>query len=316
MPNVFITNICNLRCRYCFAKGMLGAANPEEMTMDEVMKVADFVKRSDGPASVLLPSVISLLGGEPTLHSQFPRIVDSLIEQGLIIKLFSNGTFPRERADYLAKLPEGKVNIILNINKRDTYTPTQWENVVYNLTHLNKMITLGFTIFQTDFDYQTVLQYITRFDLKRDIRLGISMPIVNATNAFVTYPEYKVAAKRILQFAEESFEQNVTIGFDCGFILCMFSRKELGRLKQRNVRLNFVCDGAIDIGKNGRTWRCFPLYSIHNTDYTRFDSVNALKDHYNALLPVKGKGISGACGRCRHYRQRNCSGGCYGYEYR
>ena len=316
MPNVFITNTCNLRCGYCFAKGMLGSARHEEMSMEEIRSVADFIKRSDAPQGGMSPSVISILGGEPTLHSGFREIMDYLISGGFVIKLFSNGTFSRRTTDYLEKLPVEAVNIILNINKREGYTLPQWENVNHNLKRLNRIITLGFTIYQTDFDYETVLGYINRYDLKRDIRLGISMPIVGASNAFVAYPEFKLAAKRILKFAGRAFDDNISIGFDCGFILCMFTRRELGRLKLRNVRLNFTCDGAIDIGKNGRVWRCFPLYGIHNTEYGRFDSVTAIKDYYNDLLPVKEKGISGSCGRCRHYLRRNCSGGCYGYEFR
>lgn len=316
MPNIFITNTCNLRCGYCFAKGMLGAARHEEMPLEEIKKIADFVKRSDTPPNGIMPGVISLLGGEPTLHSGFTEIIDYLIGEGFVIKIFSNGTFPRKTADYLKKLPVEAVNIILNINKEEGYAPQQWKNVTYNLEHLNRIISLGFTIYQVDFDYETVIRYINRYDLKRDIRLGISMPIVGTSNAFVAYPDYKPIAKRILEFAEKSFEADITVGFDCGFILCMFSRKELGRLKLRNVHLNFTCDGAIDIGKNGRVWRCFPLYSVHNTDLDRVDSVKGIKDYYNALLPVKQKGISGSCARCEHYLWGNCSAGCYGYEFR
>jgi len=315
MPNVFITNTCNLRCKYCFAKGMLGgAANAEEMTLDEIKKIATFVKNPEGPSTKEMPGIISLLGGEPTLHSQFRQIIDYLLENNFVVKLFSNGTFNRETADFLAGLPAESVGIILNINKRENYSPTQWENIQRNLSHLNKIITLGLTIFEVNFDFETVLNYITTYGLRRDIRLGISMPIVGASNAFVTYEQTKLVAQRLLQFAERGFEEDITLGFDCGFTLCMFTRKELGRMKKLNVRLNFTCDGAIDIGKHGRVWRCFPLYSIHNTNIDKHESVVGIKDFYNDLLPVKVKGISGDCGRCKHYQRRNCSGGCYGYE--
>lgn len=315
MPNVFITNTCNLRCSYCFAKGMLGSAHAEEMTMEEIKRIANFIKRWDVPLNGNRPSFISILGGEPTLHSNFKKIIDYLLKNGFIINMFSNGTFSHEIADLLGKLPAESINIILNINKQENYSQEQWGNVKYNLKHLHNIIALGFTIFQSDFDYETVLQYIDHYNLKRDIRLGISMPIVNAFNAYVAYPQYKQIAKRILKFAKKSFDRNIVVGFDCGFILCMFSRRELGRLKLHNARLNFTCDGAIDIGKNGRVWRCFPLYSIHNTELGQFDSVTALRDYYNNLLPVKVKGISGSCGRCKHYIRHNCSGGCYGYEF-
>lgn len=316
MPNVFITNSCNLNCPYCFAKGMLGTARAEELSLREVKDIAAFVRRSDGPPGGAAPAVLSLLGGEPTLHSDFTGIMDYLLARKFVVKLFSNGTFPRDRAAYLAKLPEDKVNIILNINRRETYTPAQYARVRDNLKLLHRHISLGLTIDRPGFDYETVLGYVERYDLKRDIRLGISMPIVKASNTFMAFRDYKPAAARILRFAAAAFERNVRLGFDCGFILCMFTRRELGRLQLANVRLNFICDGAIDIGKGGRVWRCFPLHGIHNTDYRRFNSVTALRDHYNGLLPAKTRGISGACGRCPHYTRHNCSGGCYSYELR
>jgi len=294
---------------------MLGnVAHSEEMTMDEIKDIANFIKKSDGP-NPGPHHTISLLGGEPTLHSNFKEIINYLLKDGFMIKLFSNGTFPRETADFLATVPVEAIAIILNINKKESYSPTQWANLQHNLTNLNKIIALGFTIFQVDFDYETVLDYIRKFDLKRDIRLGISMPIVGASNAYVTYPQYKLVAKRILKFADDSFKSDISFGFDCGFLLCMFTKKELGHLKMRNVNLNFVCDGAIDIGKDGRVWRCFPLYSLHNSKLNQFNTIVDLKEHYNKLLPVKVKGVSGSCGKCTHYKRGNCSGGCYGYEF-
>ena len=316
MPNVFITNKCNLRCTYCFAKGMLGSTQVEEMSMEEVKSIAGFIKRQDVQLNDDRPRFISILGGEPTLHSNFKRIINYLLKSGFVITMFSNGTFSRDTSDFLGKLPTESINIILNINKRENYTKGKWGNIQYNLKNLHSIIALGFTIFETDFDYEMVLRNVNDFDLKRNIRLGISMPIVNASNAYVAYPEYKQIAKRILKFAKTSFKQNIVVGFDCGFVLCMFSRRELGRLKLYNTRLNFVCEGAIDIGKNERVWRCFPLHSIHNTKYGRFDNITALRDYYNDLLPVKVKGVSGSCGSCKHYIRHNCSGGCYGYEFR
>jgi radical SAM protein with 4Fe4S-binding SPASM domain len=76
-----------------------------------------------------------------------------------------------------------------------------------------------------------------------------------------------------------------------------------------------MCDGAIDIGRGGRVWRCFPLFQVNNTSIDKFKSVDEIKDFYNRVLPAKTKGISGRCGKCRNYLRRICSGGCYGYEF-
>lgn len=317
MPNVFITNTCNLRCSYCFAKGMLGgASHTEEMTLEEVADVSAFVKRSDAVDALGVPGMLSLLGGEPTRHSRFREIVQSLVADGVVIKMFTNGTFDPETAEFLAGLPAGAISLILNLNRPETYPKGQLERMHDNLRRLHAITALGLTIFRTDFDYDEVIRTIETYDLKRDIRLGIAMPIVGVKNAFVPHADYRAVAERILAFADAASARRIGIGFDCGFILCMFTREELGRLKLLGVRLNFTCDGAIDIGKGGAVWRCFPLYNLHPADYRSFDSIQGIKNHYAGVLPAKVKGITGACGECDHYRQGHCSAGCYAFEYR
>ncbi|MFH1369028.1 MAG: radical SAM protein [Elusimicrobiota bacterium] len=315
MPNVFITNICNLRCKYCFAKAMLGHSDVQEMTLDEIIPIADLIKKSEKPNDKN-KYVISILGGEPTLHSNFKGIIDYLIKDGFIIKLFTNGTFPAAIREYLKTLPSDAVNIILNINKRSSYKTAEWEYLTANLKELNGIVTLGFTIFEKNFNYGTIINYIKKYKLKTEVRLGISMPIVNADNKYVKYGECKAIAKRIVEFSRDAFAKDIILGFDCGFIICMFSRADLGKLQKNNVRINFLCDGAIDIGKNGRVWRCFPLHNIHNTSLSKFSSVLGIKDHYKSVLPKKEKGISGACGKCNYYGRNICSGGCYGFEFK
>lgn len=314
MANVFITNYCNLRCKYCFARGMLGDSHSNELTLEEVDKVKDIIGHShhiNEPER----NIISILGGEPTQHSNFIKIIDHLVNSGFIVKLFTNGTFTSEICDYMYKIPQGKINLIFNINKKEDHTSDNWKKIEYNLLKLHNIITLGLTIADINFDYQAIIEHVNKHKLKRDLRLGISMPIVNADNKYIRFKEYKQIGNRIVEFSEAALKENMTLGFDCGFVMCMFTRKQLGALQLNNVAMNFKCDGAIDIGKNGRVWRCFPLYSIHNTSLDKFNSITAIKDYYNNLLPKKDKGISGKCGICKYYSRNICSGGCYGYEF-
>ncbi len=314
MPNLFITNVCNLDCNYCFAKGMLGEKGVNEFSLDEIKTAASFV-RSSGKGENKKNNIISILGGEPTLHSKFRDIIDYLTGNGFIVKLFTNGTFPAAISDYLKSLKPGLLYIILNMNRRENYSDVKWNNLERNLRTLNSMITLGMTIYEKKFDYRTILQYIETYDLRKEIRLGISLPIVNGINEFVRFDDVREIGGRIVEFSGEAFKKGIIVGFDCGYVMCMFTRKELGILQSNNANLNFLCDGAIDIGKNGRVWRCFPLYSIYNTNIGKFDSVRSLKEYYNSALPAKVKGISGNCSDCDYFKRRICSGGCYGFEF-
>jgi len=77
---LFITNQCNLRCRGCFYKHKL---NQDEMSFIEYQvylnTYSQFIKK------------IILLGGEPTLHSELPRMVAYNQDCGFPTTIYTNG---------------------------------------------------------------------------------------------------------------------------------------------------------------------------------------------------------------------------------
>lgn len=102
--NVLITNRCNLNCPYCFFADELERndnTNKAEMSISDFEYVADFFVKSG-------VNEISLLGGEPTLHSQFKQVIDIAIDRNLKIVLKSNGLWGESVNEVLTKIPPGK----------------------------------------------------------------------------------------------------------------------------------------------------------------------------------------------------------------
>ena len=66
--NVALTYFCNQRCPYCFGDDAMSisrySAEARDMTLDNLMKVIEFAKKSN-------VRVFNMIGGEPTLHSRF-----------------------------------------------------------------------------------------------------------------------------------------------------------------------------------------------------------------------------------------------------
>ena len=58
--------------------------------------------------------VVSLLGGEPTLHSKFKEIVTLASNKGYVIKIFTNGTTASLRS--IHGISPHDIRIILNLN--------------------------------------------------------------------------------------------------------------------------------------------------------------------------------------------------------
>jgi radical SAM protein with 4Fe4S-binding SPASM domain len=83
-----VTLACNLRCGHCGSRA--GRARPDELTTDEAFAVADDLK-------TLGCQHVTLAGGEPTLRSDWPDLMERLVSQGVRVSMISNGvTWSRE----------------------------------------------------------------------------------------------------------------------------------------------------------------------------------------------------------------------------
>lgn len=78
---LFITNRCNLRCKGCFMAHKLG---PQEMSLD-VYKNYVLENLRLGIEKVIL------LGGEPTLHNDLPKMINFNNHHGLKTTIYTNG---------------------------------------------------------------------------------------------------------------------------------------------------------------------------------------------------------------------------------
>ena len=73
MPNIIITNYCNLKCPYCFASEMLNDPNKKNISESELKRILAWLEKSPPPS-------IGLIGGEPTLHPDFANILSIVNE--------------------------------------------------------------------------------------------------------------------------------------------------------------------------------------------------------------------------------------------
>ncbi|MCM8813061.1 MAG: anaerobic ribonucleoside-triphosphate reductase activating protein [Candidatus Omnitrophica bacterium] len=82
---VFYTSGCNFRCSFCHS-GELIRSGGEGISPRQIR---DFLKSQ---RDALDGVVIS--GGEPTMHAQLPRLLEQIKQEGLAVKLDTNGTNP------------------------------------------------------------------------------------------------------------------------------------------------------------------------------------------------------------------------------
>ena len=109
MPNIAVTNYCNLRCPYCFAEDFT-QQEKEEISDEQLTNILEFLSKDK-------ISRIGVIGGEPTLHSNFNHILDILElfsknNSNIPIVIFTNGI---ELKRYIERL-NNNITCLINLN--------------------------------------------------------------------------------------------------------------------------------------------------------------------------------------------------------
>lgn len=307
MPNILLTDFCNRSCPYCFAKQQVELGTEQKRWE---MPIAEY----DTILSYLRPGLdtVSLLGGEPTLHSDFMHLIRRACEQGFQIKLFSNGT-TKALLDLFDSPYRDQVRVILNLNAPEFYRADEWERINACCRAGAGKVSLSYNLYQVDFRWDFIRDAILEHNLAPRVRLGITQPISGAQNTFIQESEMAVINRRIVEMAEELAGSGIYLGFDCGFRQCGFTKEQLGTLAECGAQLMFSCRPILDIGPGLKVWRCFPLSTdvAEELVLTDFTSLQAMVDYFhNRWSEVQSRGNTPRCTSCLQYEIGTCHGGC------
>lgn len=96
--SLFVTNKCNLRCKYCFVvrddidKSVLSAEYTFEQVRDMIDEFYSMGTR-----------MVYMLGGEPLLHPEIGRMIDYITSKGIYLHVITNGTLIKKKLDEIKK---------------------------------------------------------------------------------------------------------------------------------------------------------------------------------------------------------------------
>jgi MoaA/NifB/PqqE/SkfB family radical SAM enzyme len=312
MANVLLTTKCNLRCSYCFAQEKLQNSRNQTMSLGDARKVIEFLKRSGHP-------VFRAMGGEPTLHPQFPEILQMALEAGMRVDVLSNATWPERYNALFQRVSPRHLFFLLNIDHPDSYTPKIWSLIERNLSAVapRENVTLSFNVFETRPRYEYVLDLIRTHRIDK-VRLSFSLPVLGAQNSYLKLEDLKLTTPFVMDFVRQAEDAGAEVRIDNVVPFCIFSHEQAGELLLKGVldlKRNAQCDPIVDIGPDLTVWCCFCLSSIWNRRLEDFQNLQEIQTYYREAMSLYQCRLypMDECDRCPYRDLWGCQGGCLTY---
>lgn len=259
--NILITNYCNEKCDFCFARQeMKRQLIPREMTLIDYGKILQKLKNKN-------VDTVKLLGGEPTLHTNFEQIINLTLEKFPFIQIFTNGIFNDNKSKFLEKFfPRIKLTFNL-MTPSFQFNPQIRELLIKRIISYASRteITLSLTIDPTS-NIDFILNIVSEKVVKNvnSIRIGLSNPIVGKKN-FYSFDQFPTIGIRVYELIKKikHLNQLARINLNCGFTRCMFTDQQYDYLIKNDLdSTRWSCFGknsSMDVQTNLSSFHCFPL---------------------------------------------------------
>ena len=306
MANLVVSNVCNQQCPYCFAEDYFQATQADNhshfISVDAFEARLDFLEHSG-------IDEIRLIGGEPTLHPQFPELIRRARLRSKRILVFTNGLLPARAVECLSALPPEECIVLINTNTsgKSNNTPLRADA----MRALGPRVLPGFNIYEANFDLTPLFDLIRENGCHKSIRLGLAQPTLAGHTKFLNVKQYKLVGQRIAMFASQAAQEGIALEFDCGFVRCMFTDEELQTLCHANADVGWRCNPILDIDIDATVFHCFPLASRVRAPLTNESVAAELRAQLaKQIEPFRAAGIYKDCSTCPSKQKGECTGGC------
>ncbi len=299
MAMLMLTEFCTRNCPFCFAGDAVehNADTGPEMPFRSVIRAAGVLKAAWTP-------VISLGGGEPTLHSRFVEIIDMLLAEGFYVKLFTGGIASRDVLDYLVPIKPENLLVVVNMQNPTDAPDEEREAVQNTLSTLGPKVVPAATIAEVDADIDFLLETVEKYGTQKTVRLGLAHPAGSGGNRFIEPSDYKAAGARIAEFAQKATEKDIEVSFDCGFVRCMFENDP----PEGAV---FRCTPALDVWTDNTVTYCLALSDSMRTDFFTSGGIKEIEEDFmKRSAPFLKAGLFPECHTCEYAESGECTGGC------
>ncbi len=306
VPNLLINNYCNLQCEFCFAKN--NNKNKKEISINNFKKYLEILQLNK-------INKLKLLGGEPTIHSNFEKIVKIALENNFYIEIFTNlvknNAFLKNEV-----FLKNRKRIFLSINISTNYFE---KSTIFKINNLKKILNLYRVSFAITLSKNKKIYYkklLTIVPLVSTYRVGIENPtkyIDKKGNI-----SFRKIGNELIDLIKNIFNKNkdAKILLNCGITRCMFNKSQINFLSKKNIFLpGWGCNGkysSFDVNYNLTYSQC---YISKNTFSQKLNTIDAcLKNIKKQQIKNKLQFAYDKCKICKYFGFENnlCNGPCFG----
>lgn len=225
---LFLTNVCNRRCAFCFRRE--GWPHEQWMSEQDFDVFVEWVERAG-------VGLVTVAGGEPTLHPQFAEAVSTLRRRaGMQLRVITNLLCVPAA---VAAMRGAELDVLVNADSLDQYSPADLETFLTNLEMLCSQesdVVLSFTLWRRGQSDAHLLGYCERFGIKR-VRLDLARPSLLRNNQCVRTAQLQQFKPQLLSTARHLTSRGIRIGFDCPLPESFLTDQELDELRPVALRL-------------------------------------------------------------------------------
>lgn len=328
MANIMMTDVCNLRCPYCFANEFVNK-DKNEISFENFKKAANFIL-GDGSTHT-----VGLIGGEPTIHSHFDEFVRYLIGDARVKKIivYTNGICIDQYWDVIC---HPKVCLLVNCNSPSDIGQKNYERLCRNLETLfcqkmqKEKVTLGINMYKPGFEYQYILDLLKKYNFHH-VRVSITVPNLSDTRNTDAWPYFYAMKPSVLEFFHKLFQNNIVPNFDCNKIpSCLVTAKEIAEFRPylRNPEVmkyyrasnlstpRVICSPVTDITQDLKAVRCFGLSEYSKQNIESFKTITDLRNFYTCNFDAYAFNTTynKDCIGCYARKTLTCNGGCLAFK--
>jgi len=324
MPNIIVTNSCNLKCPYCFADDMIqhSSDNNRFIDADTFNKILDFCSRGE-------QEPIGIIGGEPTLHPYFIDIIMTLQKycsmyncEGLI---FTNGIKLKPWLSYLGP----NIGVLVNCNAPKYQSTKNYEATLDSLKQAYKLgyiktdkVRVGCNIYLGLDDYSYFWKDIVEPFQVKYIRCSVASPggcYMEEWRHQDKKEQYYLALKpAFIDFIREAKKHDCILEFDCNQIPpCYFTDEERQEIMEvAAFPPKTFCIPPIDITTDLKAFSCFGTCDFQKeVKIEDFSDLQELRRYliFTKNLPKVQQNTGGKCAECLAHEKYQCQGGCLSF---